>query len=132
MTGSLPSFCPYCKRIVPAGERCQCRPRPKRKPTPGDATRSEREPWRKAYSSSEYQAARQRAIERQRGLFMDCGRPCAWYDGKRWRTAGMGGEVDHEQPLRDGICNERLTLRCKSCHAKVENLRRRERREGGA
>ena len=39
-------YCPHCGRTHPEGQRCPCRPRPKRRPTEGDATRAEREPWR--------------------------------------------------------------------------------------
>lgn len=43
----MKTFCPHCGRVVPKGQRCECRPRPKRKPTKGDGTRAEREPWRR-------------------------------------------------------------------------------------
>ena len=122
------SYCPHCGRIVPAGQRCACRPRPKRKPTQADKARAKREPWRRNYSSAEYQAARQQAIDRTKGRCTDCGRQCAWHDGKRWRTAGMGGEVDHIVPLCKGGTNDpaNLALRCKSCHGlKDAKLRRK-------
>lgn len=120
-------FCPHCGRTVPAGSRCPCRPRPKRKPTPGDATRGEREPWRRAYATEEYRAARQRAIARTRGRCSDCGRVCAWFDGGRWRTSGMGGEVDHVKALSEGGGNDErnLELRCRSCHRRRDERRRR-------
>lgn len=49
-------------------------------------------------------------------------------DGRRWRTAGMGGEVDHIVPLCKGGTNDpaNLALRCKSCHGlKDAKLRRK-------
>lgn len=123
----IKTFCPYCGSIVPAGQRCRCRPRPKRAPTEGDRTRTVREPWRREYSSARYQAARQLVIERARGRCEDCGKVCAWHDGSKWRTAGMGGEVDHEKALCEGggSAPENMTLRCKSCHAKRDAKRRR-------
>ena len=127
------SYCPYCNGIVPPGERCHCRskaftPRPKRKrkPTKGDETRKEREPWRSNYSTTEYRRARQTAIGRTKGRCTDCGRICAWHDGHEWRTAGMGGEVDHVKALSEGGTNDptNLQLRCRSCHAKRDAARR--------
>lgn len=121
------SYCPHCGKVVPAGQRCKCRPRSPRRPTPGDSTRSEREPWRKNYSTREYQQARQAAIARSEGRCVDCGRICARRDGDRWVTLGMGGEVDHVDALCDGGTNDsrNLQLRCKSCHAKRDARRRR-------
>lgn len=126
----LRTYCPLCGKIVPAGGRCTCRPRPKRKPTDGDATRKEREPWRRRYSSAKYRAARQEAIARSKGLCADCGRVCAWRDGTVWRTEGMGGEVDHEVALCDGGTDDasNLTLRCKSCHKRRDDARRASKR----
>lgn len=123
----MDSFCPRCGRIVPAGERCGCRPRPKRKPTQGDLLRMEREPWRKAYSTREYQDARQVAIARTRGCCTDCGKTCAWFDGHKWHTQGMDGEVDHVRALVEGGSNDpnNLELRCKSCHGKRDAARRK-------
>lgn len=123
----LPTFCPHCGKVVPGGARCPCRPRPKRKPTPSDQARAEREPWRKRYAGAEYRRNRQRAINRDRGRCVDCGRVCAWFDGKQWRTAGMGGEVDHIRALSEGGTDdvENLELRCKSCHKKRDDARRR-------
>ena len=124
----LKHFCPYCGRIVPAGVRCDCRPRPKRRPTKSDTTRAAREPWRKNYSSQEYQRARQQAIARSKGHCVDCGKVCAYYDGSKWRTAGLGGEVDHIKALSEGGANSsgNLALRCKSCHAKRDARRRKQ------
>lgn len=119
-------YCPHCGRTHPEGQRCTCRPRPKRRPTEGDATRAEREPWRTEYSSSAYRKARQMAIGRQLGRCADCGRVCAEYRDGRWYTAGMGGEVDHGRALCEGGGSEveNLTLRCKSCHKKRDDARR--------
>lgn len=125
--GRTRTFCPHCGSIVSAGQRCNCRPRPKRKPTQGDKTRMQREPWRINYTTAEYQKARQEAIQRTRGRCTDCGKPCAWWDGSKWRTAGMGGEVDHLKALCEGGTNDpaNLELRCKSCHGKRDAKRRR-------
>lgn len=111
---------------MPAGERCGSRPRPKRRPTDGDAARDEREPWRAGYSAREYREARQLTIKRTRGRCADCGRQCAWWDGSRWLTAGMDGEVDHVVTLCEGGTSdaENLQLRCKSCHKKRDDARR--------
>ena len=120
------TFCPHCCSIVPAGQTCPCRGKRKRKPTPGDATRMEREPWRGRYSRKAYRGARQEAIGRQVGRCADCGRICATYVGGKWETASLGGEVDHVLPLCEGGTDEpsNLRLRCKSCHGKVEAKRR--------
>ena len=122
------TYCPHCGRVVPAGKRCPCRPRPRRKPTEGDRTRGMREPWRVNYSTKEYQAARQKAIARTNGRGSACGRACAWFDGAKWRTAGMGGEVDHIVPLCKGGTNApgNLQLLCKSCHGTKDARLRRE------
>lgn len=119
-------YCPHCGKVF-EGDRCPCRPRPKRKPTKGDNTRSEREPWRRQYQTKAFRDARQQAIERAKGRCVDCGRVCAWKDGAKWRTAGMGGEVDHVRALSEGGTNDpgNLELRCKSCHAKRDAKRRR-------
>lgn len=124
------SYCPHCGRIVPAGQRCSCRPRPKRKPTAGDKTRAKREPWRRDYSSAAYQAARQQAIGRTKGRCSSCGKVCAWFDGGSWRTAGMGGEVDHIVPLCKGGSNDarNLQLLCKRCHGSKDARLRRDMR----
>lgn len=121
------SFCPYCHGIVPASQRCPCR-KAKRKPTPGDATRQQREPWRRSYGDPEYQRNRQTAIERTGGRCTDCNRMCAEKRDGRWYTASLGGEVDHLVALEDGGTNEvgNLALRCKSCHGKRDAARRRE------
>lgn len=121
------SFCPHCGRVVPAGARCACRPRTKRKPTKADQTRAQREPWRKRYASAEYRRSRQAAIARTKGRCTDCNRVCAWFDGKQWRTAGMGGEVDHVKALSEGGTDDasNLALRCKSCHKKRDDMRRK-------
>ena len=121
----MQTFCPHCGRVVPKGQRCPCRPRPKRKPTKGDGTRAEREPWRREYSSGEYQAARQEAIARTKGRCSDCGRVCAWFDGKRWRTAGMGGEP-HRAPV------PRRLERAGELGAQVQELPRAQGREAEA
>lgn len=121
------SFCPHCGRIVPAGRRCVCQPRPKRKPTANDKTRMQREPWRRNYHDPDYLEARQEAIARTKGRCTDCGKVCAWHDGSKWRTAGMGGEVDHIKALCEGGSNDpgNLALRCKSCHGLRDSKRRR-------
>ena len=87
----MKTYCPHCGSIVPAGQRCQCRPRPKRKPTKGDKTRAKREPWRSNYASAEYQSARQQAIARTNGRCTDCGRQCAWH------AASDGGRLAWEE-----------------------------------
>lgn len=119
-------FCPHCGCAVPAGKPCPCRGGRKRKPTAGDATRAEREPWRSHYKTAEYQRNRQAAISAQAGRCKDCGMICATFDGRRWTTSGMGGEVDHEVPLCEGGTDEpsNLVLRCKSCHSRAETKRR--------
>lgn len=124
------TFCPYCSRIVPAGQRCPCRARPKRKPTPGDLTRKQREPWRTDYDSPDFRRNRQQVIEQQDGRCKDCGTICARKVNGKWRTKEYGGEVDHELPLCEGGTNEtsNLALRCRSCHAKADNQRRGNRR----
>ena len=124
-------FCPHCGKVSPVGQVCPCRKAiKKRRPTAGDATRGEREPWRKNYGGAEYRRNRQTAIDRQRGLCADCGKACAEHDGAKWMTARLGGEVDHVRPLCEGGTNaaENLVLRCKSCHGKVEARRRLARR----
>ena len=127
--GRTRTFCPHCGSVVPAGRRCPCRPRPKRKPTAADKTRAQREPWRANYYSAEYQAARQQAIADARGRCTVCGKPCAWHDGSKWRTAGMGGEVHHIEALCDGGTNGagNLALVCKSCHGTLDAKRRKSR-----
>lgn len=121
-------YCPHCGRTFDGG-RCPCRPRPKRKPTRGDQTRGEREPWRRRYAGAEYRRSRQAAIARTKGRCTDCGRRCAWHDGTQWRTAGMGGEVDHIKALCEGGTDDadNLALRCKSCHKKRDDMRRKAR-----
>ena len=123
--GKTRSFCPHCFRVVPAGMECPCRKR-KRKPTPGDATRSEREPWRSEYGKREFRKNRQLVIDRQHGACIDCGTTCAHFDGEKWVTAPYGGEVDHIVPLCEGGTNDarNLALRCKRCHSIAETARR--------
>lgn len=115
------TFCPHCYSVVPAGKTCPCRNR--------DARRKRTEPWRASYSDPEYIRNRQVAIERQHGRCKDCGRVCAEWDGTRWITQRLGGEVDHEVPLCEGGTNsmDNLALRCKTCHSEIENKRRKRR-----
>lgn len=117
-------YCPHCGGSHPRGQRCRCQPR-KRRPTAADATRAEREPWRKRYGEAEYQRERQRVMEEQRGLCKRCGRVCARKIGGRWMCADYGGEIHHEDALCDGGGHDRLTLLCKSCHAILDARRRR-------
>ena len=128
--GKTRSFCPHCFRIVPAGMECPCRKR-KRKPTPGDATRAQREPWRGEYSKREFRENRQKVIDRQLGRCKDCGTTCAHFDTGTgmWVTAPYGGEVDHERPLCEGGTNDvsNLALRCKRCHGLADSARRKRR-----
>lgn len=123
-------FCPYCGQVVEPGHRCPAKPRAKRKPTKGDQTRQQREPWRGNYWTNEYRDARQQAIQRTHGRCTDCGKVCARWDGSRWLTADMGGEVDHVRALSEGGTNspENLALRCKSCHKLRDDARRAKRR----
>ena len=118
-------FCPYCNSIVPAGRECPCRNRGQR--------RKQGEPWRESYSQRDYERNRQAVIERQRGRCKDCGRVCAEWDGARWRTQRLGGEVDHEVPLAEGGANEasNLALRCRHCHRRADAARREKRRRRG-
>lgn len=123
------TFCPRCGRIHD-GKRCSCRPRAKRKPTKGDATRRAREPWRRRYSDAGYQRARQQVMERQRGRCAVCGTTCAYMRDGRWLTSGMGGEVHHERALCEGGTNDagNLVLVCKSCHKRLDDARRAHKR----
>lgn len=118
-------YCPFCGGVFEGG-RCPCQPHARRKPTANDKTRMLREPWRRSYSDPRYLKARQEAIARTKGRCTDCGRQCAWHDGVKWRTAGMGGEVDHVKALCEGGTNDpaNLELRCKSCHGKRDARRR--------
>lgn len=127
MASRLPTFCPHCGRVAPPGKRCDCRPRRRREATAADATRREREPWRDSYSKPGYQRARQVAIGRTSGRCASCGKECAVFDGRRWITRGMDGEVHHRVPLRDGGTDEagNLVLLCKSCHALADAALRR-------
>ena len=121
----MKKFCPYCGNAF-VGARCQCRSR-KRRATPGDATRGEREPWRLRYAWPSYRRARQEAIGRTRGACSVCGRACAERRGGEWKTARLGGEVHHIVPLADGGTDDadNLMLVCKSCHAKLDTAARR-------
>ena len=123
-------YCARCSKVHAHGEQC---PHRKRQRTSGDGTRAGREPWRSKYSDAEYRRNRQAVIARQNGRCKDCGAKCAHQkeDGT-WITALWGGEVDHEDMLREGGTHstETMALRCKSCHAKADAARRRARREG--
>lgn len=125
----IKTFCPYCGRVVQAGQRCVCR-KAKRKATSGDKTRQTREPWRKHYTSPAYLKARQIAIERACGRCVDCGKVCATKRNGHWYTADLGGETDHIQALCDGGTDsaDNLALRCKSCHGKRDANRRKQNR----
>ena len=122
-------FCPDCGREVEVGKRCSCKPARKRKPTAGDETRGKREPWRTSYNDKVYRQSRQQVISMAGGKCEKCGRVVAWWDGKRWQTSGMGGEVHHIKALRDGGGNgaSNLMLLCKSCHGLVDAARRKHR-----
>lgn len=112
------TFCPHCNSVVPAGKTCPCRNR--------DARRRATEPWREAYRDPEYQRNRQTVIARQHGRCKDCGKVCAEWNGERWVTRRLGGEVDHEVPLARGGANDaaNLALRCQSCHRRADAARR--------
>lgn len=121
-------FCPHCGGLKDPGKRCDCQPAPKRRTTPGDASRNLREPWRVDYSSAEYRKARQVAIERSNGHCVDCGVLCAEKIGGVWKTQRFGGEVDHEAMLRNGATSDPsgLALRCRKCHRGADAQRRRD------
>lgn len=116
-------FCPHCGGVHEVGTRCPSLPPRKRKPTPGDATRGEREPWRREYGRAAHQRERQDCMERQQGRCIDCGAVCAAKVNGRWVTRGHGGEVDHVTKLRFG--GRRCALRCKRCHARKDAAQRR-------
>lgn len=124
------TFCPYCSRVVPAGQRCSCRPKSKRNPTQGDTIRSIREPWREEYDRAEFRRNRQTVIENQQGRCKDCNKVCAKKVNGRWITKGYGGQVDHEKPLCEGGTNDvsNLALRCIPCHSRADAARRKKRR----
>lgn len=127
MVTRMRKYCPHCGKTF-EGRRCPCRPRPKRRPTPGDATRSQREPWRANYSDPEYRRNRQLAIARTNGRCTYCSRQCAVLF-REWVTKGMDGEVHHKIPLCDGGTNDasNLELVCTSCHRRLDAARRRAR-----
>lgn len=120
-------FCPYCGGIKESGKPCKCSPKPKRKQTRQDLTRKEREPWRADYNTQAYRKARQEVIQRSNGRCVDCGVVCAEKINGVWKTQRLGGEVDHEGMLRRGATSDPsgLALRCKSCHAKADRVRRK-------
>jgi hypothetical protein len=122
----MKTFCAKCGRTHPKGVRCDCEPRPKRKPTAADRLRNYNEPWRKNYNE-DYAKARQVVIAAQQGKCNECSDVCAWFDGSKWRTAGMGGEVHHKVALCDGGTNEpgNLVLVCKKCHCRLDCERRK-------
>lgn len=123
----MKAFCPYCGSIFPAGTKCACRPKRKRAQTERDLHRSDTEPWRQNYDDPVYRRNRQTVISVQQGRCNRCHRLCAHHNGKRWITAGYGGEVHHKVPLCDGGTNEiaNLELVCKVCHTIIDNERRR-------
>lgn len=125
MVTRMRKYCPHCGKTF-EGRRCPCRPRPKRRPTPGDATRSQREPWRSEYGEVEYQRNRQLAMARTNGRCKYCHGQCAVFDGRRWITRGMGGEVHHKVPLCEGGTNDstNLELVCIPCHRALDAARR--------
>lgn len=119
-------FCPHCGKQY-RGNSCTCKPKRKRPSGKSKPRDRSNEPWRKSYGTKEYREARQRAIADADGKCVDCGRQCAWFDGRKWRTEGMSGEVDHVDMLRHGGSNSvsNLKLRCASCHRKKDKALRR-------
>lgn len=105
------TFCPHCG-TVHAG-RCPARNRSS-------------EPWRAAYRDPAWERARQDVIERQHGRCASCGCTCAEWTGDRWSTRGLGGEVHHIVPLREGGSNApgNLALLCTRCHRAADAARR--------
>lgn len=93
---------------------------PDHEPQVDETARLERQPYRKAYQTREYQVHRQHAFERARGRCELCGTG-------PMRTGEW--ECDHRIPLRDGGSNlpENLRILCKPCHGRITKATRRAR-----
>lgn len=118
----LPSLCPHCRKIVPAGQRCPCRPRSQDRP---QAERVQAAPWRKEYSSAEYQRNRQLALDLTDGRCSRTGKIIAIKKNGRWYM--QGGSVNHKVPLSDGGTHALSNLEPLSNeeHVKYDSFRRR-------
>lgn len=108
-------LCPRCGSPMPAGGPCPKCGRPKRGPDRRE------QPYRRGYRDPEYEAMRQRVIARQRGRCASCGKACAEWDGHRWRTGRLGGQVHHIVPLSRGGSNTdtNAALLCEACHRRA-------------
>lgn len=126
-------LCPTCGKPVKRGEKClRCDKYRSQRISHGTKTaeqeraRNANEPWRKHYTSSEYQRNRQLVCARQNGLCARCGKPIATCNGGKWHTGRYGG-IHHITALSDGGSHDlsNLVLLCTTCHNAIDAARRR-------
>lgn len=120
--------CPRCFRRIPAGSHCPCTPRQARVQR-YDPRRNGRERHRLNYSTTEYQNARQVAIQRARGIceHPGCTVQVCYFERGRWKTYPGRGGTDHIRRLVDGGTNDPSNLRllCSRHHAQHDAAKRR-------
>lgn len=121
-------MCAKCGRPHAVGERC-----PMRAASSGSKRTREQErgrkaanPWRRSYSSAEYQRARQAALDATDGRCAVSGVRIAEKRGGRWVMLGNGG-VHHKVPLSQGGTNDASNLVPleTGVHNRVDAARRR-------
>ena len=112
----VPTSCRVCPRRALPGERfCAAH-------LPTEADRLTREPYRHAYTKSNYQRNRKRRLARAEGRCEACGVTL---------SASCGWQCDHLIPLADGGTNalENLRVLCASCHTEKTKRDRERRRQ---
>lgn len=113
MSARIASICPWCRRIVPARQVCECRPKRQHKP---EALRRETEPHRAEYQTAEYQRDRQRVLEQQQGRCATCHAVIADKVDGRWVTR-PGGGTHH---IGKDYVNRVLVGLCRRCHSRAD------------
>jgi hypothetical protein len=116
--GRIAHICPHCRRIVPARQRCGCRPRTRTPDTRTQADRVAQMPWRAFYRHPSYKRNRLRRYNLVGG---QCEKCRALLKGKL-HPHGMAWECDHHSPARlfasaeTANAVENLRCYCVRCH----------------
>ena len=110
----LPSICPYCRRIVPARQVCECRP----KRQVDEQQRNSKQPYRDAYRDPTYIRNRALRYRMVGGLCENCHAEIKGElhpDGRAWQCHHVVAASRFTDP-RQANAIENLRCYCEKCH----------------